>query len=154
MRAAILKYYLLFLVSCNSAILYIVFLYNIAVLSLLAESYHSRISLFTFRDPQVHQTNVRVTPDGTEMYYYNVTGLRPYCWYNLRVRAENELGTSDASLPSESFVTGGTLPDKAPEDVGGGGGKVGDLVITWTVQLLFDTCSCSSNCHLICPCFL
>ena len=77
---------------------------------------------------------MRVTPDVTEMYYHNVTSLRPHSVYELRVRAENELGTSDSSLPSQGFTTDGTKPDKAPDDVNGGGGKVGDLVITWTVS--------------------
>ena len=36
---------------------------------------------------------------------------------------------------TESFITHDVVPDKYPEEVGGGGGKVGDLTITWKVGI-------------------
>ena len=46
---------------------------------------------------------MQVVPDPgdlTETLRYNVTGLRPYSRYAIRVRAENKLGTSEPSQPS------------------------------------------------------
>ena len=62
-------------------------------------------------------------PDDHGMYRVNVTNLRPYSTYTLRMRAENELGTSVPSQPTESLTTGPVKPDMYPEQVGGGGGK-------------------------------
>ena len=48
-------------------------------------------------------SDVQVVPDPgdlTETLRYNVTGLRPYSRYAIRVRAENKLGTSEPSQPS------------------------------------------------------
>lgn len=60
-------------------------------------------------------------PTGT--YTYNVTGLRPFSTYQLRVRAENEIGTSEPSKPTDQFTTESIKPDLYPQQVGGGGGK-------------------------------
>ncbi|CAH2071716.1 unnamed protein product, partial [Iphiclides podalirius] len=60
------------------------------------------------------------------------TALMPGSVYEFRVQAVNALGVGKASAPSPQFST---LPDKpyqAPANVGGGGGKIGDLTITWT----------------------
>ncbi len=81
-----------------------------------------------------------MTPDSgdtTDTLTYNVTGLRPYSRYAIRVRAENRIGTSDPSQPSDEFWTHCIKPDLYPKEVGGGGGKVGDLVITWKVIAAF-----------------
>ena len=68
---------------------------------------------------------MRVDPDeSTQTYRYNVTKLRPYSLYELRVRAENELGTSNPSIPTDLFTTDAVKPDRYPEQVGGGGGKI------------------------------
>lgn len=45
-------------------------------------------------------TDVQVDEDDTETMRFNVTGLRPYSTYQLRVRAENIYGTSTPSTPS------------------------------------------------------
>ncbi|XP_014371017.2 contactin [Papilio machaon] len=60
------------------------------------------------------------------------TALMPGSVYEFRVQAVNALGVGKPSAPSPQFST---LPDKpyqAPANVGGGGGKIGDLTITWT----------------------
>lgn len=45
--------------------------------------------------------------------------------------ATNELGTGLYSLPSPQHATPPDRPYIAPRNVGGGGGKIGDLTITW-----------------------
>nr|AUG84451.1 contactin [Platynereis dumerilii] len=60
-----------------------------------------------------------------------VTGLSPFSNYRFRVRAINVLGIGKASLPSTMYTTLAAPPLEIPHNVGGGGGKVGDLVITW-----------------------
>lgn len=78
-------------------------------------------------------------PNVVEIDRYNgrkrasVTGnLLPWSVYEFRVQAVNALGVGKPSAPSPQFST---LPDKpyqAPKNVGGGGGKIGDLTITWS----------------------
>ncbi|XP_073990489.1 contactin isoform X2 [Rhodnius prolixus] len=58
-------------------------------------------------------------------------GLTPYCTYEFRVQAGNELGLGLPSLPSPRYRTLSDKPYKAPDNIGGGGGKIGDLIITW-----------------------
>ena len=60
-----------------------------------------------------------------------VTGLSPWSSYLFRIRAESEYGIGDPSWSSEQYTTAEMVPEDAPANVGGGGGKVGDLVITW-----------------------
>ncbi|XP_037963096.2 contactin [Plutella xylostella] len=58
--------------------------------------------------------------------------LLPWSVYEFRVQAVNLLGFGTPSAPSPQFST---LPDKpytAPDNIGGGGGKIGDLTIKWT----------------------
>lgn len=61
-------------------------------------------------------------------------GLTPYCTYEFRVQAGNELGLGLPSLPSPRYRTLSDKPYKAPDNIGGGGGKIGDLIITWKVN--------------------
>lgn len=61
----------------------------------------------------------------------DVEGLSPYCSYEFAVAAVNNLGTGPQSLPSPSHNTLHDKPYTAPQNVGGGGGKIGDLIITW-----------------------
>uniref|UniRef100_A0A224X5J2 Putative receptor mediating netrin-dependent axon guidance n=1 Tax=Panstrongylus lignarius TaxID=156445 RepID=A0A224X5J2_9HEMI len=58
-------------------------------------------------------------------------GLTPYCTYEFRVQAGNELGLGLPSLPSPRYRTLSDKPYKTPDNIGGGGGKIGDLIITW-----------------------
>lgn len=60
-----------------------------------------------------------------------VEGLSPYCSYEFAVAAINNLGIGLRSLPSPSHNTLHDKPFTAPQNVGGGGGKIGDLIITW-----------------------
>ncbi|KAL5013277.1 hypothetical protein ScPMuIL_007547 [Solemya velum] len=57
--------------------------------------------------------------------------LKPGTGYQLRVRAINRNGIGEQSLPSEMISIPGAKPERPPEEVGGGGGKVGALRITW-----------------------
>ncbi|KAK3106223.1 hypothetical protein FSP39_015497 [Pinctada imbricata] len=67
--------------------------------------------------------------------YVLVEGLNPGTGYHFRVRAANSFGIGPPSLVSEIYQTQPAPPLKSPDDVGGGGGSVGDLTITWTVSL-------------------
>lgn len=57
--------------------------------------------------------------------------LTPWSIYEFRVAASNDLGTGPPSAPSPQHSTAHDRPYKAPSNVGGGGGKIGDLTITW-----------------------
>ncbi|KAL4720071.1 hypothetical protein ACJJTC_018530, partial [Scirpophaga incertulas] len=58
--------------------------------------------------------------------------LLPWSVYEFRVQAVNVLGVGKPSSPSPQFSTLPDKPHKAPSNIGGGGGKIGDLTITWT----------------------
>lgn len=60
-----------------------------------------------------------------------IEGLSPYCSYEFAVAAVNNLGVGAQSLPSPSHNTLHDKPSTAPQNIDGGGGKIGDLVITW-----------------------
>ncbi|CAA9998770.1 unnamed protein product [Nesidiocoris tenuis] len=60
-----------------------------------------------------------------------VDNLTPFSMYEFRVQARNALGLGVPSMPSPKYSTLSDRPYKAPERVGGGGGKIGDLIITW-----------------------
>ncbi|KAF4525298.1 hypothetical protein B566_EDAN014819 [Ephemera danica] len=57
--------------------------------------------------------------------------LSPWSVYEFRVSAGNELGFGLPSTPSPQYNTPPDVPYKAPSKIGGGGGKIGDLAITW-----------------------
>ena len=61
-----------------------------------------------------------------------VNTVSPYSTYEFRISAANTLGYGPFSQPSPQY---NTRPDRIyepPYNVGGGGGKTGDLTITWT----------------------
>ncbi|XP_060516307.1 contactin [Cylas formicarius] len=58
--------------------------------------------------------------------------LTPWAFYEFRVAAWNDLGLGPYSAPSPKHQTPLDKPYAAPSNVGGGGGKIGDLTITWT----------------------
>nr|WBU98469.1 C-lectin 11 [Lineus ruber] len=60
-----------------------------------------------------------------------VTGLLAYNKYNFRVFAYNTYGYGKPSQPSSFYTTRSDKPFVIPRNVGGGGGKVGTLTITW-----------------------
>ncbi|XP_050100496.1 contactin isoform X1 [Anopheles aquasalis] len=60
-----------------------------------------------------------------------VGNLTPWCGYEFSVVAVNDLGIGPPSLPSPVYSTQKDKPYIAPRNVGGGGGKIGDLTITW-----------------------
>ena len=63
----------------------------------------------------------------------DIEGLSPYCSYEFAVSGVNGFGASPLSLPSPSHNTLHDKPYTAPINIDGGGGKIGDLVITWDV---------------------
>jgi len=58
--------------------------------------------------------------------------LSPWSTYEFRVSAANVLGYGLPSSPSPMYNTPPDKPRRAPSNVGGGGGKIGDLTISWT----------------------
>lgn len=75
---------------------------------------------------------------GTEVNRYNGRKkaqidnvLLPWSTYEFRVSAGNMLGYGLPSAPSPMYNTPPEKPFIAPQQVGGGGGKIGDLTITW-----------------------
>ena len=61
-----------------------------------------------------------------------INSVSPYSTYEFRIAAANTLGYGPFSIPSPQY---NTRPDRIflpPAHVGGGGGKTGDLTITWT----------------------
>ncbi|CAD5115430.1 DgyrCDS4405 [Dimorphilus gyrociliatus] len=92
---------------------------------------------------KVIRTNIpadRVEDVKSAVNLYNITlnDLRPFSNYYFRVRAENSLGTSEPSIPSKMIETLETKPDLAPKQVGGGGGKVGTLHVSWEPLKLWE----------------
>ncbi|XP_060074968.1 contactin-like [Ylistrum balloti] len=67
----------------------------------------------------------------SDKHMAEVTGLKPGVGYIFRVSAANSLGIGEPSKPSDIFQTLQAAPSVAPSEVGGGGGSVGDLTITW-----------------------
>lgn len=63
--------------------------------------------------------------------------LSPWSIYEFRVAAINDRGYGPFSAPSPQYSTKTASPHKAPANVGGGGGKIGDLTISWTVRRLY-----------------
>ncbi|XP_071103024.1 contactin-like [Haliotis cracherodii] len=62
---------------------------------------------------------------------YEVGGLKPGTGYQFRIKATNFFGVGPHSSASDVFQTPTAPPALPPEKVGGGGGSVGDLTITW-----------------------
>lgn len=64
-----------------------------------------------------------------------VQNLKPGSAYSFRMRAKNDYGVSPFSKPTGLHNVPGAKPTKPPSNVGGGGGSVGTLTITWDVSI-------------------
>ncbi|TPP58326.1 Septate junction protein [Fasciola gigantica] len=71
----------------------------------------------------------QLLPSGRRMTF--VRNLAANMAYRLRIRAVNQAGPGEPSLPSLFFTTLPTAPTKMPLNVTGGGGKHGTLVFQW-----------------------
>ncbi|THD29133.1 Contactin/TAG-1 cell adhesion molecule [Fasciola hepatica] len=71
----------------------------------------------------------QLLPSGRRMTF--VRNLAANMAYRLRIRAINQAGPGEPSLPSLFFTTLPTAPTKMPLNVTGGGGKHGTLVFQW-----------------------
>ncbi|CAI9724527.1 contactincontactin-like [Octopus vulgaris] len=73
--------------------------------------------------------------ENTNMKFANMEGLIPNATYSFRVRAINIYGVGENSHPSRFHKMDPSNPQAAPKLVGGGGGKVGQLHISWEALL-------------------
>lgn len=62
--------------------------------------------------------------------------LSPWSIYEFSVSAGNDLGFGLSSAPSPQYNTPPDKPYKSPKNIGGGGGKIGDLTVTWEVCVM------------------
>lgn len=69
---------------------------------------------------------------------FTVGDLRPGLLYGFKIRAKNIRGIGPASEASAFYSVAEAPPKKVPEHVGGGGGSVGTLKITWTALPIED----------------
>ncbi|GAB1598555.1 contactincontactin-like [Argonauta hians] len=60
-----------------------------------------------------------------------IHGLIPAASYKFRMASINQYGSGEMSHPTSWIKIPADAPRKPPEEVGGGGGKVSTLVITW-----------------------
>lgn len=58
----------------------------------------------------------------------------PWSKYEFKMVAGNDIGFGEISLPSPQVNTPADHPYKAPSNITGGGGKIGDLTIIWKVR--------------------
>jgi len=61
--------------------------------------------------------------------------MSPWSNYTFRVIAENKIGPSEPSLPSEQCTTQPDVPHKNPDNVKGAGTTPTNLVISWTAMM-------------------
>ncbi|GAB1609323.1 contactin-like [Argonauta hians] len=112
------------------------------------DTHRSPIQFFTiFASNNFHQTFVPILqniPHGNTLLSSQyprsvvVEKLSPGLQYSFKVQAINFFGASPLSLPSVHYSVPEDTPDIAPDKVGGGGGSVGTLKITWTKLNLED----------------
>uniref|UniRef100_A0AAR2LDG1 Neuronal cell adhesion molecule a n=1 Tax=Pygocentrus nattereri TaxID=42514 RepID=A0AAR2LDG1_PYGNA len=62
--------------------------------------------------------------------------LSPYVYYSFRVLALNDVGLSEASIPSNQYRTNPASPDENPSDVEGTGTEPDNMVISWNTELM------------------
>jgi contactin 2 len=76
--------------------------------------------------------NISMPYNPTGEYVVEVRGLAAWSAYTFRVKAANYFGYGEPSQSSDSCNTNQDRPGSAPQNVSGGGGKIGDLRITWS----------------------
>uniref|UniRef100_A0A674CU13 Contactin-4-like n=1 Tax=Salmo trutta TaxID=8032 RepID=A0A674CU13_SALTR len=76
---------------------------------------------------------VRTVPDSVpgQMFHATVIDLNPWVDYEFRVVASNSVGVGEPSMQSKQIRTKAAVPEVAPGNVSGGGGRRGELVIQW-----------------------
>jgi hypothetical protein len=78
------------------------------------------------------KSNFTLPYSPTGEYVTDVFGLAAWSAYTFRVIASNAFGPGEPSQASDSCNTNQDKPGSAPMNVSGGGGKIGDLKITWS----------------------
>ncbi|PVD35688.1 hypothetical protein C0Q70_02651 [Pomacea canaliculata] len=93
----------------------------------LANSFDENVWQTVFSDSP---SRISIEPD-TQKLRVKVHNLYPGNGYRFRILAVNELGYSVPSLPSTWVYLPSAPPSIPPRDIRGGGGGVGDLLISW-----------------------
>lgn len=102
--------------------------------NILAATHHS----------PVYKTLLEDIPEESTLQYdsgqrtFLVGELRPGLLYSFQIRAKNYHGLGPPCEPSVFYSVPQAPPEKVPDHVGGGGGSVGTLKITWTALLIED----------------
>ncbi|XP_041743354.1 contactin-4-like isoform X2 [Coregonus clupeaformis] len=97
---------------------------------------HSPVTTYTIqaRTPfSIGWQAVRTVPDSVpgQMFHATVIDLNPWVDYEFRVVAINNVGVGEPSMQSKQIRTKAAVPEVAPGNVSGGGGRRGELVIQW-----------------------
>lgn len=88
-------------------------------------------SLSNHRSWWIFHGNFTLPLPANKFISMTLTGLSAFTDYQFRVTATNMYGAGERSEVSSPCVTQPDIPGLAPALLGGGGGKVGDLRITW-----------------------
>ncbi|XP_048781333.2 contactin-like isoform X3 [Ostrea edulis] len=98
----------------------------------------------TWRPLAMNLSDFEVLIDGNvaaDKRQYTISGLVPFNSYQFRVYARNRFPQpGEYSRPSEYIQLKGDRPVNAVQNVGGGGGSVGVLTISWTLLSKEDRC--------------
>ncbi|XP_042239978.1 contactin-like isoform X2 [Homarus americanus] len=78
-----------------------------------------------------HITAKTIDPNNGRRECQLVDVLSPWASHEFRVQGLNSLGKGQFSAPSPQANTKQDIPFTTPTNLGGGGGKTGDLTITW-----------------------
>ncbi|CAF0979230.1 unnamed protein product [Rotaria magnacalcarata] len=93
--------------------------------------YYTVESLSNYRSWWMFHGNFSITLPFNKFITTTLSDLSAFTDYSFRVFATNVYGSGERSDVSATCTTQPDIPGLAPTDLGGGGGKVGDLRITW-----------------------